>query len=148
MSKKKKNTTTHTLRWSDGPLMIEVEGIGDGSRQKHIVTQAKGQHPFAYEPVDLHEFAGSDKPCINYLCSSGGKLNMAVVTAHDPDCGGGELAVNAMASEMFSQLVDREAVIYGNALFIPAPWAYHYPVILKGYVQGLDAGAFSPDEES
>lgn len=143
---KKKSKGFKKLGWDNGPVMVEVQGVGDGSEQKYRITQSGGL--FDYERVDLHEFLKSDHPCINYVCRDSGRLDLAIVTSHDPDCDGGEQALNRIASDLFKDNTGREYEIYGNALFVPAPWVFYYPVIMKGYIEGLESGAFSPDEES
>ncbi|CAB5217945.1 hypothetical protein UFOVP210_31 [uncultured Caudovirales phage] len=142
----KKNKGVKKLGWANGPVMVEVQGIGDGSEQKFRITQSGGL--FDYDQVDLHEFLKSDRPCINYVCNDNARLALAIVTAHDPEYYSGEQALNSIASDLFKDNTGKDYKIYGNALFVPAPWVFHYPMIMKGYVEGLEAGAFSPDEES
>lgn len=149
MSKKKsRKATAHELSWLDGPICIEVEGVADGSEERYKLHQDKSCAITQYTPVNLHLVTKSDKPCINYITDKRDVLNFVVITAHKPAVDGGEHCINRIASDLFSKLSGEDTEIYGNALFLPAPWIFHYPPVMFGYLgKMIDQGMFNPETE-
>lgn len=144
-----KSIKTMVGKWADGPVSVEVKGIGDGSKEAYSIKQDTNNLT-GYERVDLHEFTQSDRPCISIIEGGDGVLKMAVITAYSPseeerDC---ELCMNRIASDLMSEVTESKCVVYGNTLFIPSPWVHHYPEIMYAWLKGLaEQGLFSPGEE-
>lgn len=135
-------------KWIDGPVTVEVRGIGDGSQEGYCIKQDR-DNLNNYERVDLHDFTQSDRPCISIIEGKDQVLKMVVVTSFTPTAEerDSELCLNRIASDLMSEVTESKCVVYGNAIFIPSPWVHHYPEVMMAYLEGLHTdGRFSLGE--